>query len=124
MLHLRTVFEILRQQQLFVNIKKCCFAPAKGVAVDPKKTQDMQDWSVSNNLKSPGGFLGLTGYYGRFAKGYGKIACSLTQLLKKDNFRWGIEAQEAFKTYKDAMTSLPFLAVPSFESLLYVGVEN
>lgn len=49
--------------------------------------------------------MGLTGYYWRFIKNYGKIAWPLMQQLKKDNFNWGREAQEAFDLLKQAMTS-------------------
>ena len=53
-------------------------------------------------------------------KDYGKLALSLTQLLKKDSFIWSQEAQEAFEILKIAMVNLPVPAVPDFEKLFVI----
>jgi hypothetical protein len=86
------------------------------VRVDPKKTKAMQDWPHPKTLKILCGFLGLTGYYHKFVKNYGKITTPLTALLKKHSFTWTPVASQAFQTLKMAMCTTPILAFPDFKN--------
>ncbi|MCH81990.1 enzymatic polyprotein, partial [Trifolium medium] len=124
--HLAGILQTLKDNQLFAKQKKCSFGQkqieylghlisGEGVSADPKKIEDMFKWPKPKDIKELRGFLGLTGYYRKFIKNYGRIAWPLTQLLK-DNFCWNDESQFAFEQLKLAMTTLPVLAVPNFET--------
>jgi hypothetical protein len=57
------------------------------------------------------GFLGLTGYYHKFIKNYGKIATPLIALLKNNSFTW---TAQYFQTLNMAMCTTPVLALLDF----------
>jgi hypothetical protein len=85
-----------------------------GVRVDPKKIEAMQDWPHPKTLKSSRGFLGLTWYYLKFVKNYGKIAAPLTALLKNNSSTWTPAAAQDFQTFKMAMCTTLVLVLPDF----------
>ncbi|XP_047979196.1 uncharacterized protein LOC125221113 [Salvia hispanica] len=89
--------------------------------MDPTKVSAVLRWPTPSTLKSIRGFLGLTGYYRRFIRDYGKIAAPLTALLRKPQsppskqpWLWPTEAARAFEALKKALTSAPLLRMPDF----------
>ena len=67
--------------------------------------------------------MGLTGYYRRFVKGYGIICKPLTQLLKKDAYKWNEEATAAFNQLKFMMTQPLVLALPDLTQQFIIETD-
>jgi hypothetical protein len=84
------------------------------VRVDTKRIEAMQECPHPKTLKILRGFMGLTGYYRKFVKNYGKIAAPLTSLLKKNSFTWTPIAAQDFQTLKMAMCTTLVLALLDF----------
>nr|GEV12000.1 putative reverse transcriptase domain-containing protein [Tanacetum cinerariifolium] len=58
-------------------------------------------------------FLGLTGYYQRFIKGFSKIAKSLTKLTQKHKkYIWKEDQESAFQLLKQKLCEASILALP------------
>uniref|UniRef100_A0A2N9FIE8 Integrase catalytic domain-containing protein n=1 Tax=Fagus sylvatica TaxID=28930 RepID=A0A2N9FIE8_FAGSY len=132
--HLEIVLQVLLQHLLFAKLSKCVFVVQEveylghiisghGVQTDPKKTAAMIAWPIPKSIKALRGFLGLTGYYRKFIKGYDQIASPLTSLLKKDAFGWNEAATDAFEKLKVAVSQPPVLALPDFTKSFVVECD-
>jgi hypothetical protein len=109
--HVDKVLQLLKEQQLYVKPSKYLFwvneveylghiVSHEGVKVDPNKIKAMMDWKIPKKLKNLGGFLGLTGYYHKFVRHYGRIETTLMTLTKKDVFSWTPEETKFFEQLK------------------------
>lgn len=132
--HLKSVLGILQDYRMFAKCSKCRFAVAEieylghlisthGVRVNPSKLDSMVNWPLPQSIKALRGFLGLTGYYRKFIKGYGVIASPLIALLKKNCFYWTPTTTEAFLNLKKAVTSTPVLRLPDFNKVFTIECD-
>ncbi|XP_019238284.1 PREDICTED: uncharacterized protein LOC109218379 [Nicotiana attenuata] len=108
--HLRKVFQVLRENDLFVKREKCSFAQPQvqflghtisqgQIRMDSKKVAVIRDWEAPTKVTELRSFLGLANYYRRFILGYSAIAAPLTDLLKKDHsWEWTDFCQGAFES--------------------------
>ena len=122
--HLREVFKVLRENELYIKKEKCSFAQQEVLFLGHKitggklmmettKVQAIQEWEPPTKVPELRSFLGLVNYYRRFIKGYSAIAAPLTDLLKKNRpWEWTAECQEAFDTLKRVVCEEPVLALP------------
>ncbi|XP_077228378.1 putative mitochondrial protein AtMg00860 [Tasmannia lanceolata] len=123
--HLRVVFNLLWSHKFFAKENKCHFGQeeieylghlisSQGVLANPSKIECMLKCPKPTTIKGLRGFLGLTGYYRKFIKDYGKIVGPVTKMLQKDSFHWLEEATTTFQQLKKVMTTPPVLALPDF----------
>jgi hypothetical protein len=132
--HVDKVLQLLKEQQLYAKPSKCFFGVKEveylghivsheGVKVDPNKIKAMMDWPIPKTLKNLRGFLGLTGYYRKFVRNYGRIEAPLTTLTKKDAFSWTPEATKSFEQLKEVMCKAPVLTTPDFTKTFIVECD-
>jgi len=92
--HLRTILQILRENKLYGNLKKCEFwleevpflghvVSKDGVSVDPSRVEAVVNWARPPTIRETRSFLGLAGYYRRFVEGFSSLVAPLTRLTKK-----------------------------------------
>ena len=131
--------EVLLQRLQEVNLKlkpsKCSLMQksvvflghvisSEGVATDPEKIKLVAEWPTPTNMKQLRSWIGLTGYYRKFVKGYSHIAGPLNRLMKKDQpFNWTEDCQKAFDDLKAALTSPPVLALPNDEDTFILDTD-
>ncbi|KAA3481415.1 DNA/RNA polymerases superfamily protein [Gossypium australe] len=112
------------EKQLYAKFSKCEFwlrevtflghvVSAKGIRVDPRKTEAVLDWKSPKLVAEIRSFLGLIGYYSRFIEGFSLIVTPLTKLLRKGvSFVWSDKRQESFEKLKKILTEAPLLIEP------------
>ncbi|KAD7476918.1 hypothetical protein E3N88_00054 [Mikania micrantha] len=122
--HLKTVLELLKEEQLYAKFSKCEFwlrevqflghvINSDGIHVDPAKIEAIKNWDVPTTPTEIRSFLGLAGYYRRFISNFSKIALPLTKLTQKSEpFVWTQKQEEAFQTLKQRLCNAPILTLP------------
>lgn len=124
--HLRTMFKVLRENELYIKKEKCSFAREevhflghiiKGskLMMDEEKIKAIKEWKPPTKVTKLRSFIGLVNYYRRFIKGYYARAAPLTDLLKKNKmWEWIEKCQKAFEDMKAMVMEEPVLALPDY----------
>ncbi|KAD7477060.1 hypothetical protein E3N88_00196 [Mikania micrantha] len=122
--HLRTVLELLKEEQLYTKFSKCEFwlrgvqflghvINSDGIHVDPAKIEAINNWDVPTTSTEIRSYLGLAGYYRRFISNFSKIALPFTKLTQKSEpFVWPHKQEEAFQTLTQRLCNAPILTLP------------
>ncbi|KAJ2949128.1 hypothetical protein O0L34_g6069 [Tuta absoluta] len=120
---LEEVLKLFRVYGLTLKLSKCRFfdttvnylgydISSQGIQPSEAKVLAVKEFPAPQNVHEVRQFLGLTGYFRKFIKGYGEIARPLTSLLKKETaWQWSDLQKQAFNLLKESLVSRPVLAL-------------
>ena len=129
--HLKKVFERLREYDLYVQSPKTFIARTEveylghlvttdGIKPLDDKIKTVKEWPQLKTKTDVRQFLGFTGFYRKFVKGFASVAGPLqdltkdsTQLDEHGNVPWGESQQQSFDALKEALTNAPVLCIPN-----------
>ncbi|KAE9025257.1 hypothetical protein PR001_g12486 [Phytophthora rubi] len=122
--HLRQVFQVMRENKLYANLKKCvfcaleipvlgCYVRKNGVRADPEKISSICSWPTPTSPTELRQWLGLANDLHKYTKDYAGLIQRLSSLLKKDaTWLWRPEHQAVFDSVMKSLASAPILMLP------------
>ncbi|KAG2759735.1 hypothetical protein PC129_g23404 [Phytophthora cactorum] len=117
--YLRQVFQVMRENKMYANLKKCifcapvipvlgCYVSKSGVRAE--KITSICSWPTPKNPTQLHQWLGLANYLHKYTKNYARLIQSLSSLLKKDaTWSWRPGHQVAFDSVKKRLSEAPIL---------------
>nr|GEX31969.1 reverse transcriptase domain-containing protein [Tanacetum cinerariifolium] len=134
-------FQTLRKINMKLNPKKCSFGLAEGVflgyVITPEGIKPCSDKTTAVlQLPSPqvikevqslnGKLASLNRFLSKSAKKSLPLFQTLKKCIKKSEFRWTTQAEQAFQQLKQHLSNLPLLAVlkPQEELIMYLSATH
>jgi len=132
---LESVFRIIQENGLKVNLEKCHFfmtevevlghlLTTEGIKPTVAKIEAIKRWKQPTNLTELRSFLGTVSYYRKFIPNFAKISNNMYKLLRKDTeFTWSDACQESFDQLKQAIIKYPILKFPDFSKPFIIRTD-
>ena len=87
------VLEILRNNSLFANLKRCWFHKdevrflryvdsSQGIRIEDERIEVVRNWPEPKSVRDIQVFIGFANFYQRFIRGFSRIVTPLTSMLK------------------------------------------
>ena len=89
----------------------------EGVSINPDRIKAIRDMNIPENIKALNAFIGMTGYYRNYIKGYARIIQPLRDIITRDlpfDGTLTTAQQDAFDEIRQIMISDPILAHPDW----------
>ena len=136
LVHLRQVFDRLREARLCAKPSKCRIAMSMvdfighrvgGGNIAPKDAliETVLQLPRPRTKKQVRSFLGLAGYYRRFIQNFADISAPLTNLTRKTEptkVMWTKRAESAFSQLKQKLASPPVLRSPCWDRVFIIVI--
>ncbi len=95
----------------------------QGMTLTDHSISVIKEWKVPTSIKEVERFLGLANFHRSFIKDFAKTAEPLCRLLKKKDFVWTEEQQQAFDLLKGKLSSPSVLTIPRSEGKFILDTD-
>jgi hypothetical protein len=111
--HVRKVLRRLQETKVNLKVKKCEFKVTEteflGHIINGEtskmqyeKVKAILEWPIPVNCEGIAGFRGLAGFYRQYVERFSDRMKALNEILRKGEFKWGKEEEQAFQDVKNA----------------------